>query len=69
MRPGAARGFWLAVGLFLGVGRGWDASGAELGATLYIIVLSGALFQRFRGGRWRAITIFGDVNTTPVQGV
>lgn len=34
------------------------AVGAWIGATVYIIGLSGALFRRFHGERWRAISIF-----------
>ena len=39
-------------------GLGWEAKGAWIGATVYIIGLSGVLFWRFYGERWRDIKIF-----------
>jgi MATE family multidrug resistance protein len=36
----------------------WGAIGAWLGATVYIIALSGIMFRRFHGERWRYIKIF-----------
>ncbi len=39
-------------------GLGWEAKGAWLGATIYTIGLSGLLFWRFHGERWRDIKIF-----------
>ncbi|MBI2434182.1 MAG: MATE family efflux transporter [Candidatus Hydrogenedentes bacterium] len=36
------------------------AVGAWIGATIYIILLAGMMFFRFRSGRWREINIFGE---------
>jgi Na+-driven multidrug efflux pump len=44
----------------LAFGAGWGATGAWIGATAYIIGLSGLLYRRFRGGRWREIAIFSE---------
>lgn len=46
----------------------WGAIGAWLGATVYIITLSGIMFRRFHGERWRYITIFrADLVPPPVE--
>jgi MATE family multidrug resistance protein len=68
---GAGDTFWVAVIVFVGAYffflplsllcafvLGWGAVGAWIGATIYIITLSGVLLLRFRGGRWRDIRIF-----------
>lgn len=39
---------------------GFGAPGAWMGMTFYIIGLSGVLFVRFRGERWRNIRIFSE---------
>ncbi len=39
-------------------GLGLEAKGAWIGATVYIIALSGVLLWRFHGERWRDIRIF-----------
>ncbi len=62
---------WMAVTTFVGAYLGflplawllaywmdWGAVGAWIGATIYIIGLSGVLFARFHGERWRHIRIF-----------
>lgn len=46
----------LAWGLALPVGLG--ALGAWIGATIYIILISGVLFSRFHNEKWRHIRIF-----------
>ncbi len=43
--------------LFAFVFKG-GAVGAWIGTSLYVIMLSGVLFMRFRNGKWRTITIF-----------
>ena len=44
--------YWLPVGC------GWEAVGAWIGATFYIIGFAGAIFLRFHGEKWRHIRIF-----------
>jgi MATE family multidrug resistance protein len=39
---------------------GLEAKGAWVGATIYIILLSGVFFWRFHGEKWRHINIFSD---------
>jgi Na+-driven multidrug efflux pump len=41
----------------------WGAFGAWMGATIFIILLSGVLFRRFQGEGWRHINIF--THTSP----
>jgi len=50
--------FFLPLALLMAFAVGLGAVGAWVGATAYIIVLSGILFSRFRSGHWRRITIF-----------
>jgi len=52
--------FFLPLSMYLAFVMGWAAVGAWVGATAYIIGLSGILFRRFRGGRWRQIQIFSE---------
>ena len=56
---GAYLGF-LPLALLLAFVAGWGAIGAWIGATVYIIGLSGVVFRRFRGERWRHIRIFSE---------
>lgn len=60
----AAYGFFLPLSLLLAFPAGMDAIGAWIGATAYIVGISGVLIARFRRGRWRKIDIFLK---TPVQ--
>lgn len=39
---------------------------AWVGASIYLILLSGVLFRRFHGERWKDIQIFREESTTPV---
>lgn len=55
-----AYGFFLPISLYFDRVMGLGAVGAWVGATVYIIVLSGILFMRFYGGRWGKISIFSD---------
>ncbi len=50
--------FFLPLALFCAFTLGGGAIGAWIGATIYIIALSGVLLLRFRRGRWRDIQIF-----------
>ncbi|MDX9975440.1 MAG: MATE family efflux transporter [FCB group bacterium] len=54
----AAYGGFLPLALLLGFTFDGGAIGAWIGATAYIIGLSGVLFWRFQGERWRGIRIF-----------
>ncbi|PCJ57340.1 MAG: hypothetical protein COA73_10830, partial [Candidatus Hydrogenedentota bacterium] len=46
---------------------GLEAKGAWVGATIYIILLSGFFFQRFHGEKWRHIKIFSDDTESEVS--
>jgi MATE family multidrug resistance protein len=50
--------FFLPLSMALAFWAGWGAVGAWIGATAYIIGLSGILYLRFRGGGWKEIRIF-----------
>ena len=54
--------FFLPLSLLLAFVVGWGAVGAWIGATAYIILLSGALLARFRAGRWRSIVIITETS-------
>jgi MATE family multidrug resistance protein len=56
----AAYGGFLPLALIFGYGFQGGAIGAWMGATVYIIGLSGILFARFQGERWRHIRIFAS---------
>lgn len=58
MISGWAYGVFLPCALFMAFVLDLGAMGAWLGATVYIITLSGFMLSRFRGGRWKAIDIF-----------
>lgn len=61
-----AYGFFLPLSIGLAFWAGWGAVGAWIGATAYIIGLSGILYLRFRGGGWKEVRIFtGDAQPTP----
>lgn len=53
-------GFSLPVAYVLCYPAGWGAVGAWVGATFYIILLSGVLLHRFHGEKWRDIKIFSE---------
>lgn len=53
-----AYGFFLPLALLLAFWARMGTVGAWLGATAYIIGLSGLLLRRFRSGRWRNMDIF-----------
>ncbi|MDQ1257738.1 MAG: family efflux transporter [Candidatus Hydrogenedentes bacterium] len=55
-----AYGVFLPLSYTLGYVAGWGAVGAWIGATIYIIGLSGVLFRRFHGERWQHIRIFSE---------
>lgn len=50
--------FFLPLSMFLAFVWEWGAVGAWIGATVYIIGLSGIIYLRFRGGKWKEIRIF-----------
>ncbi|NIA15053.1 MAG: MATE family efflux transporter [Nitrospiraceae bacterium] len=56
--------FFLPTSLTLAFWFKWEAIGAWVGATAYIIGLSGFLFYRFHSGHWRHIRIFSE-DTAP----
>ena len=58
-----AYGFGLPLSCFLGFKMGLETYGAWIGATVYIIVLSGMLIGRFESGRWRRISIFSETRS------
>lgn len=49
---------FLPLALFFAFYMQWAAFGAWMGATVFIVVLSGVLFRRFHGEGWRDINIF-----------
>lgn len=59
--------FFLPLALALAFLAKWGAIGAWIGATAYIIVLSGFLFTRFRRGHWRTINIFTYSDSVPSE--
>ncbi len=62
-----AYGLFLPAALIMAFVFKWGAVGAWLGATVYIITLSGIMFRRFHGERWRHIKIF-RADLVPVVG-
>jgi len=50
----------LPLAWLFGIKFGLEAIGAWIGATIYIILLSGVFFWRFHGEKWRHINIFSD---------
>lgn len=52
--------FFLPLALVLAFACQWAALGAWIGATIYIILLSGVLFLRFYRERWMSINIFAE---------
>lgn len=50
--------FFMPLAYVLAVPMNGQAIGAWIGATIYIILLSGLLLRRFKGERWREINIF-----------
>lgn len=75
---GAGDTRWMALVSFIGgycgflpmaylfaFGFGWGALGAWIGATIYVIGLSGVLFGRFHGERWRHVRIFAHDRAAP----
>ncbi|MFP6584406.1 MAG: MATE family efflux transporter [Candidatus Hydrogenedentota bacterium] len=70
---GAGDTRWMMIAMFIGswcgslplaylfaVVLGMQAKGAWIGATIYIILLSGVFLHRFHGEKWRHINIFSD---------
>lgn len=49
---------FLPMALFFAFYMQWAAFGAWMGATVFIVVLSGVLLRRFHGEGWRDINIF-----------
>lgn len=60
----AAYVFFLPLALVLAFWVHGGAFGAWVGATVYIILLSGVLFYRFYSGHWRHINIFTHTGGT-----
>ena len=54
----AAYFVFLPLAFLLARWLNWGAYGAWLGATIYIIVLSGVFFYRFYSEKWRHMNIF-----------
>lgn len=52
-----AWGVYLPLAYLLGVTWGGGLTGAWLGATIYVVMLSGVLVWRFRSGAWETIEI------------
>ena len=52
-----AWGLFLPLAWWLGVYMGGGLTGAWVGGTVYVVVLSLVLLARFMGGRWREIQI------------
>jgi MATE family multidrug resistance protein len=52
--------FFLPLSILLAFPLKMGAIGAWIGATAYIVGISGILFARFRNGRWRMIRIFAQ---------
>jgi MATE family multidrug resistance protein len=55
---------FLPLALLFSIGLGGEAFGAWIGAAIFIVLLSGVLFFRFRNEGWRDINIF--MYTTPL---
>lgn len=53
-----AYAFFLPLALILAFPLKGGAFGAWIGTTAYVILISGVLFRRFQGERWRSINIF-----------
>lgn len=51
---------FLPAATILAIPLGGEAYGAWVGATIYIILLAGFTFYRFRSGKWREINIFSE---------
>jgi len=58
-------GVFLPLAILLARVLGWEAVGAWVGATIYIIAVSGLIFYRFYSEKWRSINIFLDTETVP----
>lgn len=56
---------FLPLALLFSIGLGGEAFGAWIGATIFIVVLSVALFLRFQREGWRDINIF--MHTLPAE--
>jgi len=57
---------FLPASMLLAFAAGWGAIGAWTGATIYIVILSGILFTRFKRGEWQHIRIFAeDTDASP----
>ncbi len=52
--------FLLPMGYVFARPLGMDVAGAWVGATIYIIALSGVVLHRFHGERWKHIVIFEE---------
>ena len=59
---------FLPLAIVLGWVAHWGAVGAWVGATVYIVGLSGVLFARFQGERWKQICIFTEDRTPSPTG-
>lgn len=70
---GAGDTKWMMIAMFIGawfgslplawlfaITFGFEAKGAWIGATIYIILLSGVFLHRFHGEKWRHINIFSE---------
>jgi MATE family multidrug resistance protein len=59
--------FFLPLSIFLAFGCGMKTVGAWLGATVYVVLLSGILYRRFKSGRWKEIRIFSSDAKASIQ--
>ena len=57
---------FLPAAMLLAFTAGLGAIGAWIGATAYIVILSGFLFTRFARGQWQHIQIFSEDVVTPI---
>ncbi len=56
---------FLPLAMLLAWGLNWGAVGAWVGATIYIIAVSGLIFYRFYSEKWRDISIFLKSEDSP----
>mgnify|MGYP002625239964 CR=1 FL=1 len=54
----------LPLAWIFGKTLGFGAAGAWVGATIYVILVSGMVFWRFRSEAWRSINIFSSEDST-----
>jgi MATE family multidrug resistance protein len=57
----------LPLAYFFSITLGLEGKGAWIGATIYIILLSGAFLWRFKSEAWRHINIFSETGRSPLS--